>query len=238
MSRRYHETATLCVLLRGAARDILGSRTIEYKPGTVVYLPPGEAHSHQFGRFGMVGLVIEVPTSRLQTDLNLDYASEIRCQDNPVLLADCALLLQRLHNPRVDDAELEERCVSLLLALEKQQDRVANSDGVDRVRKFLDECFLERHSLAELSAVAGLHPAYLVNAFRKRVGCTMGQYRRRRCIGFMIERIWNSHDSLADVAIQAGFYDQSDCTNTLRKILQITPGQVRTLMSFGSSSNE
>src|SRR5579872_6920399 len=74
MPRRYHESATLCVLLRGAARDILSSRIIEYAPGTAVYLPPEETHAHEFGTAGMVGIVIEVPTSLLENNLILDHA--------------------------------------------------------------------------------------------------------------------------------------------------------------------
>jgi AraC family transcriptional regulator len=100
------------------------------------------------------------------------------------------------------------------------------------VRKLLDECFTEKHSLAELGKTAGLHPAYLVNAFRKRFGCTIGQYRRRRCITLAIKQIWNTTSSLSDIALGTGFYDQSHCTNELRHNLHLTPNQIRQMMSM------
>jgi AraC family transcriptional regulator len=91
---------------------------------------------------------------------------------------------------------------------------------------------MEAHSLAELGKTAGLHPSYLVNAFRERFGCSIGQYRRRRRVTRAIRQIWNTQAALSDIALEAGFYDQSHFTNELRKDVRLTPNQIRKMMSM------
>ena len=175
--RHYHENATFCVLLRGTARDLFRNRTIEFEPGTAIYRPPAEEHSHQFGTNGMVAIVIEVPASRLRADSSLNFLSELRVKSNALTLADSAQLLACLGDPESTEAELEEHCLSLPSVFNRDGEDASSSDGVGRVRMLLDQCITERHSLAELGSIADLHPAYLVRAFRKRFGCSIGQYR-------------------------------------------------------------
>lgn len=74
--RHYHPNATLCILIKGAARDFFPYRMIEYMPGAVIYRPPGEEHSHEFGKEHMVAMVIEIPPTRLQSDSELRQFSE------------------------------------------------------------------------------------------------------------------------------------------------------------------
>lgn len=227
----YHENATLCVLLRGVARDRFRYRTIEYEPGAAIYRPPGEGHCHEFGERGMVAIVIEIPPSRLRSDSALHFLSELRFEPNAPTLGNSAQLLWGLACPGTTEAEMEEHCLSLLTVFDRDRERAFTSDGVQRVRTFLDECFTERHSLLELATIAGLHPAYLVNAFRKRFGCSIGRYRRQRCVTHAIRQIWNTQASLSDIALETGFYDQSHCTNELRRDLRLTPAQIRKMMT-------
>jgi AraC family transcriptional regulator len=231
VARHHHENATLCVVLRGMARDQFRHRAIEYEPGAVIYRPPGEGHSHQFGKDGLVAIVIEIPESYLCADSTLHFLSELRFEPNAPTLGDSAQLLACLRNSATAEADVEEHCLSLLSVFNRNRERASTSDGVERVRTRLDECFMEGHSLAELGKIAGLHPSYLVNAFRERFGCSIGQYRRRRRVTRAIRQIWNTQAALSDIALETGFYDQSHCTNELRKDLRLTPNQIRKMMS-------
>jgi AraC family transcriptional regulator len=238
--RHYHENGTCCVLLRGRARDYFRSRVIEYQPGAVIYRPPGEQHSHKFGHDGIVAIVIEVPPSRLLGDCALRTLSELRFEENASALTDIAQLLSYLRNPSVIDTEMEEHCLRLLTVFRLQGEEASGSEGLERVRTFLDECPVQRASLTELGQIADLHPAYLVNAFRKRYGCSIGHYRRRRRIAIAIGQIWDTQSPLSEIALASGFYDQSHCTNAMRKELQLTPLQLRSMIipTFNSSNTD
>jgi len=229
--RHCHENATLCVLLRGAARDQFRYRMIECEPGAVIYRPPGEDHAHEFGEDGMAAIVIEISEAHLHADSTLHSLSELRFDPAAPTLGDSVQLLRCLSDPDTPETELEEHCLSLLTVFSDDREEAFTSDGVERVRAFLDDCFAEKYSLAELGRMAELHPAYLVNAFRRRFGCSIGQYRRRRRVTLAIKQIWNTQAALADIALETGFYDQSHCTNELRKELRLTPHQIRRMMS-------
>lgn len=236
--RHYHENGTCCVLLQGVARDSFRGRVIEYKPGGVIYRPPGEQHSHKFGHDGIVAIVIEVPASRLRGDFALRTLSELHFEANGPTLVEVAQLMTHLRSPSPVDADVEEHCLRLLTVFQRQGAEASGSKGLELVRAFLDECPAQKVSLIDLGRVAGLHPAYLVNAFRKRYGCSIGYYRRRRRIALAIRQLWNTQSPLSEIALASGFYDQSDCTNALRKELRLTPAQLRRIMipTFNSSN--
>jgi AraC family transcriptional regulator len=229
--RHYHENATLCLLLRGSARDFFRHRMIEYMPGAVIYRPPAEEHSHQFGLEKMAAIVIEIPSLRFKGDSELNLSSGILFVQNAPTLGDAAQFLACLGEPHSADVDIEEHCLSLLTVFKHNGAEAFTSDGVRRVQKCLDEDFAGKQSLKELAEMAGLHPAYLVNAFRKRHGCSMGQYRRRRRVALAIRQIWNTESPLSEIALETGFYDQSHCSNEIRRQLRLTPGQVRSMMA-------
>ena len=119
------------------------------------------------------------------------------------------------------------RWKSTAFVFQRQGAEASSSKGLERVQAFLDDCPTQRACLTELGHLAGLHPAYLVNAFHKRYGCSIGQYRLRRRLAFAIRQIWNTQLPLSEIALASGFYDQSHCTNAMRKELQLTPLQIR-----------
>ena len=231
VGRHFHENATLCVLLRGAARDTFQSKTVEYYPGGVIFRPPQEVHSHQYGSSGAVALVIEVSSGWLLAHASLHSLSELRFGQQAPALVDSAQLIGQLRNDNVNGPELEESCLALLSLFEPETLRACDSEGLCRVRALLEDDFVRNHSLAELSRISSLHPAYLVNAFRKRYGCSIGQFRRRRRVAFSLDKLWNTDAPISEVALESGFYDQSHCANEIRRHTRQTPAQIRRLIN-------
>jgi AraC-like DNA-binding protein len=76
---------------------------------------------------------------------------------------------------------------------------------------------------------AGYHPVYFSRMFRKAMGVTVGaflkQCRIQRSAGFLFQ----SDLSLAEIALEAGYYDQSHLTNELATATGFTPGELRRL---------
>ena len=62
--------------------------------------------------------------------------------------------------------------------------------------------------------VAGVHRAHLVRAFRARFGISVGAYVRRERIRWAARALRNSDAPIAEIALQAGFADQSHFTRT------------------------
>nr|WP_202329241.1 AraC family transcriptional regulator [Mesorhizobium sp. L-8-3] len=62
---------------------------------------------------------------------------------------------------------------------------------------------------------------------RRRFGCTIGHYVRQRRVEFGCHRLAASLDPLSEIALDAGFADQSHFTNTFRRLVGMSPGVFR-----------
>ena len=84
-----------------------------------------------------------------------------------------------------------------------------------------------RPSLAELAAGVGVHPVTLARAFRRTFGCTIGEYLRRLRIERAAEQLATGTQPLAEIALAAGFADQSHFSNVFRRRVGMSPSAYR-----------
>ena len=84
-----------------------------------------------------------------------------------------------------------------------------------------------RPSLAELAAGVGVHPVTLARAFRRAFGCTVGEYLRRLRIERAAEQLATGSQPLAEIALAAGFADQSHFSNVFRRRVGMSPSAYR-----------
>lgn len=95
------------------------------------------------------------------------------------------------------------------------------------VRDFLHANFSESVVLDEVARVADVHPVHLARVFRRSYNCTIGEYVRRLRVEFACRRISASTDSLAEIALAAGFADQSHFARTFKNHFGVPPGEYR-----------
>ncbi len=85
------------------------------------------------------------------------------------------------------------------------------------------------NSLRPLAKVVGLHPIYLARAFRNALGISVGQAVQKARLLRASTMILRGDESLGFIALEAGYYDQSQLTNEMRRIAGFTPNQLRRL---------
>jgi AraC family transcriptional regulator len=94
-------------------------------------------------------------------------------------------------------------------------------------RELLHDRFTERLALDDIAAAVGINAVHLCRAFRQQYGCTLGDYVRNLRVDFAVRRLLTSQQSLAEIALSAGFADQSHFTKTFRRCTGVTPGAFR-----------
>ena len=94
---------------------------------------------------------------------------------------------------------------------------------VDHVRANL----ARRIPVADLAALAGCSPSQLERRMRKTFGLPPGKYLLRARVDRAAELLVGSDLPLAEVAVEAGFYDQADLTRHFARLLDETPAQFR-----------
>jgi len=98
------------------------------------------------------------------------------------------------------------------------------------VRELLHDHIPEALSLHELGAAVGRHPAHVARAFRREHGVTVAQYVRALRLEWAGAELAASDASVARIASDAGFADQSHFTRAFRVAHGVTPGRYRRLV--------
>lgn len=100
------------------------------------------------------------------------------------------------------------------------------SRAVALVRAYLEEHYTKNVSLETLSQISQLSPYYLVRCFRQQLGLPPHQYQRQVRL-LKAKQALHTSQSLAVIASDAGFFDQSHFTRSFKRVFGVTPGQYR-----------
>src|SRR5262249_21772677 len=74
-----------------------------------------------------------------------------------------------------------------------------------------------------VAAAVGIHPVHLARVFRYHFGATLGDYVRRLRVEFAARQLITTEETLAGIALAAGFSDQSHFTRTFKRQTGMTP---------------
>ncbi len=106
-------------------------------------------------------------------------------------------------------------------------DRGLSKRQLNRVLDYIQEHLGTDLSLVELAAVAGVSASHLKSLFKESTGLPTHQYIIRRRVEYAVELLSNAKRSLSEVALQAGFADQSHMARCMRRVIGMTPSAVR-----------
>lgn len=95
-----------------------------------------------------------------------------------------------------------------------------------RVREHIDANIEQRISVEALLSVW-----YFVRAFKQSVGVPPHNYLIRRRVERTLELVSGTELSLSEIALAAGFADQSHCARRFRQHVGMSPREYRWLMS-------
>jgi AraC family transcriptional regulator len=96
-----------------------------------------------------------------------------------------------------------------------------------RAQEFVHEHRFDRLTISDIARVAGVHPAHLARAFRQQLGSSVGSYVRRLRLEWAAVQLATGSAPLCDIALTAGFADQSHFTRVFKRYAGMTPGEYR-----------
>ena len=121
------------------------------------------------------------------------------------------------------------RHVSAPRRLERGRDGVLQRGRLRAVVEYIEEHLDGCPSLAQLAAVVRLNPYHFARQFKAATGLPPHQYVILRRVERAKELLQAGTDmSLAEVALHAGFSDQSQFSRHFKRFVGVTPGQFRT----------
>ena len=228
----HHDGPTLCFVLRGVFTETSGGERLTCTPDTLKVMPAGERHCDDFDRGDTRGLLVETDADRARAIRTHAAVLDERVAFHGGLPA---ALARRVYQEfrQADEAAplaIEGLLLELLAAISRSRSGplpIGTASWVGEARDRLHADLTVRPSLADLAAAVGVHPVTLARAFRRTFGCTVGEYLRRLRIERASEQLVTGSQSLAEIALAAGFADQSHFSNVFRRRVGMSPSAYR-----------
>jgi AraC family transcriptional regulator len=228
-----HARAVFGVMLDGSFRTRILGRDVDYLASGAWTEPAEERHANAAGDDGAHVLVVQpahgaaelaAECRRLLDDVVYVQSEELRMDaarlahecttqdDLTPLVAEGAALAMLARAARLYRSRLHHRRDPRWLTL-----------AVD----YLQAHRLERINLGDLARSVGIHPTRLAHEFRSRFSVSPGEYVRRLRLEWAAGQLETGDATVAEVALRAGFYDQSHFSRMFRRHFGVAPAAWR-----------
>ena len=230
-----HERATVAVILNGSFDGLMRHTSHPCPASTLITEPSGEPHGNRFEGAGADVLTVQPDPGRL--DL-LEPLTGVLGEVNHMRDAGVASVARRAAGElRMPDTVAPFAIEGLVLELLALAARLRRTDAIgaerrsprwlSQARALLHDQYREQLRLAEVADAVGVHPVHLARVFRLRYGTPVGAYVRGLRLSWAAGRLTDSQDAIAQIAQEAGFFDQSHFTRTFRQHFGLTPQAYR-----------
>ena len=220
----HHSEPRIVLPLLGAFETSHGRRTLPVDGSAAMYRPAWDEHRDSY----------HTATDSLVLLLPAETAGSAR---EPYVMRDPALpdLGQTLRTEwvvRDAASNLIMEGLTLLTTCIVLNRRPVTSRGkphwIATVREQLEACYAEPPTLVELASSVDRDAAYVAATFKRVYGSSVGMYLRRL-------RLWQARHSIddrrsgsiAEIALQCGYSDQSHFTRQFKQLFSVTPGEYR-----------
>jgi AraC family transcriptional regulator len=229
----HHETPTICFVLKGGFTELWRGGSITCTSSTMKITPAGERHWDRFGSGDVRGLLIEADAAQIARIRPHSAVLDERLSFQGGLLSGIAWRVYQ--EMQQMDVTAPLAIEGLLLELVASASRLRDGNaGTGRRPRWLEDAREQIHlelaarpSLSGLAESVGVHPVTLARAFRRAFGCTVGEYVRRLRIDHAAHQLAQTELPLAEIALAAGFSDQSHFSNLFRRHTGLSPFKFR-----------
>lgn len=228
-----HDRAALAIMLEGSFDLSITHCVYACEPGSAAAEPAEERHGNVLGSGGAHVVVIQPdPNALAGLGVAGRLFDEVRYARRSPLVADAWRIAREVRAPDGTTPLAVEGLVLQMLALAwRQEGREARSGPVPpwlaRARDELHARIRNPPRIRELAAAAGVHPDHLARTFRVRFGVSIGVYVRRLRLDWAATRLDGTDAPIVEIALAAGFADQSHFTRAFKRHRGLTPAQYR-----------
>jgi len=227
-----HRRALFCLAIEGAYTARYGLRTCRCEPSSLLFHAPDELHSEHFRDSGGRFFIIEIEPWWLE-----QVRRQAAIIDGSADFSGGALTLFGLNLYKeflvTDDVSplIVEGLMLVLIGKTSRSSRTTLTlqppQWLEQAKQLMQDRFREILTLSEIAHSVGVNSVYLAQMFPKYYHDTVGGYLRRLRIEFACHALITSDTPLCQIALAAGFSDQSHLTRMFKRYMGVTPVQYR-----------
>jgi len=238
MVPHFHESYSVGIFTKGLYRYRSGSKDTTIKAGETRVVAPYELHETYAGEWEYLhfdiepNLLLNVVQDIEQSDKNLEPNILPLYKQKPILNIGIELY-QSLKNNEILEIEqsfneftttLLQNSYSLNLICNLSLDSIKLGRALEYIFTFWDNPNLSVEAIAK---EVGFSTYYFTRSFSKEFAITPHKYIQSLRVERAKHKILKTNDSLAEIAIECGFSDQSHMNRVFKRITGFTPNVLR-----------
>ncbi len=228
-----HKNPRFVFVLSGAFSEIYERKKRECFPFTTIFRPSFEKHSEDYHGKRIVCLRIDLQPAWLkrlcQYNIKLDGSADFYGKK-------LIPLIKKLNNEFDNSDDVSALAIESIMletvVVTARPERKSflkhkSPRWLSNAKDFIHAEFSSSLTVSEIAAAVDVHPVHLARVFRYFYGCTIAEYIRRLRVEFACQALTSSNESLAEIAVNAGFSDQSHFSKTFKRLMNLTPTEYR-----------
>jgi AraC family transcriptional regulator len=226
-----HALPYFSLVVRGSYAERCDSRTQWCSAASLTFHPAGESHADRFGNTGARVFSIEIDSQWMERIHGYGVRTDRPIRYERVRAVELARRL--CHEARSQDSVAELVIEALAMELVAELPRRNESAAEPHRPGWLDAAIEllradgRAPALRAIATAIGVHPVRLARAFRRSFHCSVGEYARSQQVAQACRLLDTSSLSLSEVALAAGYADQSHLTRALKRTVGVTPANYR-----------
>jgi AraC family transcriptional regulator len=213
----------ITLTLRGGFSEETAHAETALGPGDVLFKSRHCAHANRFGDEGAQLVSIAF----LADDFEAGASDRWRVRSDASALRHALAALEAAFAD--DNAGVEAAAADLLAACAPAPRRAAPA-WLSRLKHALEATSLAAVDVAAEARAAGVHPAHASRLFRCCFGASVTEYAQAQSVRRALPALAGAA-ALSEIALAAGFYDQSHMNRVFRRVTGRTPGAHRALLA-------
>lgn len=231
--RHSHEHARFTLVLRGGFTEQSRLQSWVATSSSLFFLPAGAPHDRVVGAAGAVTLAVRMEENWLALARELSVAPEDGAHYRGGLLTHLARRLYGEFRMRDEVSRLAIEGIVLGMVAEAARRRAREEHRapgwLERARALMEERYAQGLTLSAVAEAVGVHPVHLARTFRRCYRSTVGDYLRQLRLDFVCQQMALGDFPLSEMALAAGFSDQSHFTRQFKRHTGMTPAAYRVL---------
>jgi AraC family transcriptional regulator len=233
LSPHRHARGIFAVMLEGSFEAALWHRRLECTPATVWTEPAEERHANYIGPLGARVVVVQPDPERMEFFAPVAGLTHVgSVLHDPSIAADARRICAELDvGDALTPVAIESLVLLMIATAARAMPRTPHAPSLpswlSRARDVVHARFLTGFRLADVADDVGVHPSHLAHEFRRHFRSTVGQYARQLRFQWAVNRIRSTDDTLAHIALAAGYSDQAHLTRHCTRMLGVSPARLR-----------
>jgi AraC family transcriptional regulator len=231
--RHEHAYPYITILLRGRYREPSRRGDSYFVPFSAVFHPAHVRHSGIVDAMGCQFFTLELESPRMNSMQTYVPSDSVFDWHGERILWPMLRLFREYRDSETRSSLTMESLILEIVSAVAANGQNATVVPLHRWRLLLEkihDSFRESIRVRDLASAAGIHPVHVARLFRRYTGVTPGEYLQQLRVQQACRLMQEPERSLAEIASESGFADQSHLNRVLRRFVHCSPGTLRGLI--------